>query len=188
MSYFEKDWYTIVRKHYFIFLFFLFKFLFFLVITWVIFGITFYYHEFFPDNVRDYLFLPIILFLLNYAFIKLILNLIEYYNYLFIIFKDQIYIINASLIFRNDIEVIDAFKIIKIDAFCRWFIANLFWFWYITIELQTREERTFRFMPDPYILLEKLKVQREEVLKSRKEKYLLEREIQDLEEVKNTKK
>lgn len=80
---------------------------------------------------------------------------------------------------RNDIEVIDAFKIIKIDAYSRWIISNLLSYWKLIIELQTREERLFRFMPKPYKLLDCLKDQREIVLENRKKKYIVDDYVQE---------
>lgn len=75
---------------------------------------------------------------------------------------------------RNDIEVIDAFKIIKLDAYSRGFISNVLSYGRITIELQTKEERIFRFMPKPYKLLQHLQEQREQVLENRKKKYIVD--------------
>ncbi len=75
---------------------------------------------------------------------------------------------------RNDIEVIDAFKIIKVDAYSRGIIPNIFSYGKLIIELQTREERLFRFMPKPYTLLKYLQEQREQVLENRKKKYIVD--------------
>lgn len=183
MSYYSKDWYTIVRKHYALAFLYLIKFIFFLFIAFFLFFISIKYKEILWEDIVKFVFFPLVFVLINYSFIRLILWIIEYFNYLFIISGDQIFIINASLIMRDDIEVIEAFKIIKIDAYSRWFFANILWFWKIIIELQTREERIFRFMPKPYKLLKKLNEQREMVLQARKKKYI----IDDIQESQNNK-
>ena len=80
---------------------------------------------------------------------------------------------------RNDIEVVDAFKIVKLDAYSRWFFSNLFGFGRIIMETQTKEERVFRFMPKPYKLLDILKQQRQTVLEQRKKKYIVDDVVVD---------
>ena len=98
---------------------------------------------------------------------------VEFYNSLFIISWDSIYIISATLLLKDEIEVIDALKIIEIDSHARWIFQNILWFWTIRIELQTKEERNIWFIPNPYKLLNTLKVQRETILENRKKKYIV---------------
>ncbi len=164
----------IVRKHWIIFFLFLLKFIFILIFAIILSFIWVFYREALGDELVLYVILPSVLILVNYSFFKFILSVIEFYNYLFIITWDQIFIINASLIMRNDIEIIDAFKIIKLDAYSRWFISNILWYGKIIIELQTKEERIFRFMPHPYILIKYLQKQRALVLENRKKKYIVD--------------
>lgn len=177
--YFEHNWNTIVRKHWVLALLYLVKFIFVFILACILFYVATSYRESLWEEVVLYIFFPLIFILVNYSFFKLILAMIEFYNYLFIISWDQIFVINASLIMRNDIEVIDAFKIIKLDAYSRWFISNVFSYGRITIELQTKEERIFRFMPHPYTLLKYLQEQREEVLENRKKKYIVDDYVQE---------
>lgn len=172
--YFEHNWNTIVRKHWILALLYLVKFILIFILACILFYIATTFRESLWEDVVSYIFFPLIFVLINYSFFRLILWLIEYYNYLFVISGDQIFVINTSLILRNDIEVIDSFKIIKLDAFSRWFFANLLLFWKITIELQTKEERVFHFIPKPYKLLDCLKAQREMVLENRKKKYIVD--------------
>lgn len=174
MSYFSKEDYSIIKKHYIILILYFIKFSFFLLIALVIWIVAIHYREALWEDIVNYVFFPLVLILVNYSFFKFISWAIEYYNYLFIIHKDQIFIINTSLILRNDIEVVDAFKIVKLDAYSRWFFSNLLWFWKIIIETQTKEERVFRFMPKPYKLLEILKKQRKTVLEERKKRYIVD--------------
>lgn len=172
--YFEHNWNTIVRKHWVLALLYLIKFVLIFVLACILFYIAMKYKEALGQEVVLYIFFPLVFILVNYSFLRLILWMIEYFNYLFVISWDQIFIINSSLILRNDIEVIDSFKIIKLDAFSRGFFANLLLFWKVTIELQTKEERVFHFIPRPYKLLDCLKDQREKVLENRKKKYIVD--------------
>lgn len=177
MSYFLQDGYSIIKKHYVLVLLYFIKFTFFLLLAIGIWFIGVMYREVIGDDIVNYIFFPLVFALINYSFFKFILWAIEYFNYLFIIHHDQIFIINSSLIMRNDIEVVDAFKIVKLDAYSRWFFSNLLWFWRIIIETQTKEERVFRFMPKPYKLLDILKKQRQSVLEERKKKYIVDDDI-----------
>lgn len=179
MSYFLKDGYSIIKKHYVLLIMYFLKFSFFLLLAlWIWFiGVT--YREVIGDDIVNYIFFPLVFVLVNYSFFKFIFGTIEYFNYLFIIHNDQIFIINSSLIMRNDIEVVDTFKIVKLDAYSRWFFSNLLWFGRIIIETQTKEERVFRFMPKPYKLLDILKKQRQTVLEERKKRYIIDDVVTD---------
>lgn len=126
------------------------------------------------EDLHWFIMFPVVFILVNYAFFRLIFALIEYYNHLFIIKGDQIFIIDATIILKDDIEIIEAFKIIKLDAYSRGFWSNFLSFWKIIVELQTKEERSFRFIPHPYEMLAKLKEQREFVLESRKKRYIVD--------------
>ncbi len=174
MTYFSKDGYSIIQKHYILVVLYFIKFSFFIFISLFIGYIWIQYRWQIGEELVLYVFFPLVFILINYSFFKFILWTIEYYNYLFIINNDQIFIINTSLIMRNDIEVVDAFKIVKLDAYSRWFFSNLLWFWKIIIETQTKEERVFRFMPKPYQLLDILKKQRQIVLEERKKRYIVD--------------
>lgn len=173
MAYYSGDWYTIIKKHFVLVILLFLKSIFILLISFFIFLVSLKIMETSSHDLTAYLFFPLVFFLVNYSIIKLILWLIEHYNYLFIIKNDQIFVINCSFILRDDIEVIDSFKIIKVDSFSRWFFSNIIWYWTIIIELQWHEEtRSFTFMPKPYKLIKKLEEQRNMVLTDRKKKYI----------------
>ena len=90
-----------------------------------------------------------------------------------IIQDDHVAIIKASLILKDDIEIIDSYRVMKIDAFCRWFFSNILWYWNLVIEQQKDDVRTFHFIPDPYKVLELLREQKQNVLDERKKKYIV---------------
>ena len=174
MWYYIKNWETIVLKHSLLVILAVIKFLF---LAFIIIVVTFFwvfYREIIWDELFLYVLFPFCFILLNYAFLRLVLALIEYYNYMFIIKDDQIIIINSSFILRDDIEIIESYKIIKMDSYSRWFFSNILWFWNIIVELQTKEERIFRFMPNPFRLINKLKAQRDYVLENRRKKYIVD--------------
>jgi len=131
------------------------------VIALVCIWIGFLYEDTWWLELVHYGITPLGLIVLNYACFRLIAWLVEYYSYMFIISGDQIFIVNSSLILKDDVEVIEAAKIIKIDAYSHGLMANIFAYGKIIIELQTREERIFRFMPHPYDILKALQTQRE---------------------------
>ncbi|MGB2110652.1 MAG: hypothetical protein ACPHY8_01705 [Patescibacteria group bacterium] len=43
-----------------------------------------------------------------------------------IVYKDQIVSIKCSLLFRDDIEIIDAYRIMKVDGYSRGLMQNIF--------------------------------------------------------------
>lgn len=173
MWYNIKPWCTIISKHKILLSLVIFKFIYFMLIISILMWIVSYYKDWIDENIKLYYIFPVIYSLFVYAFFKLALWFVEFYNSLFIISWDSIYIISATLLLKDEIEVIDALKIIEIDSHARWIFQNILWFWTIRIELQTKEERNIWFIPNPYKLLNTLKVQRETILENRKKKYIV---------------
>lgn len=176
MGYHTNQDCTAVTKHYIMNVMFFAKFFFFILLSLLFYYIWVEFKEtLWPDFIK-YLIFPLVFFFFNYGFLKLILGFIEYYNYLFIIKNDQIIIINCSFILKDDIEVIDSLKVIKVDSFSRGLVANLLSYGTIVIELQSREVRSFRFMPDPFRLLKKIQEQKVSILQRRGKKVLSDKE------------
>jgi hypothetical protein len=81
----------------------------------------------YPDiEYLNVLFFLFVFSTLNYAFISLILSVIYYYFDLIVIYKDQIVMIKCSLILRDDIEIVDAYRVMKVDGYSRGIFANIF--------------------------------------------------------------
>lgn len=123
MQYYLNSDNNIIIKRHIIILFYPFaKFIFVLILTGFLYFISI---SFFPeaqdnslwDYIKrlDFLF---ILILLNYAFFSVISAIISYYNNIIVIGKDNIIQIKCSLFLQNDIEVIDSYRIVKVDSFC----------------------------------------------------------------------
>ncbi len=172
MSYHSGSDCTAVTKHYILSFMFIAKFVFFVFLS----AVFYYFGTAFQEDLWKefilYIIFPLSLFFLNYWFLKLILGTIEYYNYIFIVKEDQIYIVNCSLFLKDDIEIIDSFKVIKVDSYSHGLVANILWYGTIVIELQSREVRSFRFMPNPFKLVKKLQEQRNMILEKRSKKYV----------------
>ncbi len=166
---------SIIKKHFILLLFSISKFIFFLLLSFIIYKI---YTLVDTKLVWSNLYIKYILFfaifvILNYSFIKFILDVIEYNNNLLIIKNDHIIILKASLILQDDIEIIDSYRVMKVDAFCRWIVSNIFWYWNLVIEQQKDDVRVFHFIPTPFKVLKILRQQKEKVLNERKKKYIV---------------
>ena len=152
------------------------KFVFFLLLSCLFYFVGVNFSEALGPDIIKYIVFPLSFVFFNYSFLKLILWFIEYYNYLFIIKDDQIFIINCSFLLKDDIEIIDSIKVIKVDSYSRWLFSNILWYGTIVIELQSREVRSFRFMPNPFKLVRKLQEQRDSILKKRSTKFVAVKE------------
>lgn len=186
-----KDWYTIIRRHIISMFYKFFKFGFlFLFTVFLYFIITFYIEDlhrgmeishYYSDDIHHTWHTEIISFLvifsiLNYAFFCLIFDFVKYSYNLIIIYDDQIIMIKWSLLKHDRIEIIDSFKVVKVDAFLNWIFANILRFWNLVLELQKNEVKVFNFIPRPYEMLMIIKKQRENVLNDRRKKYIIQNE------------
>lgn len=149
--------YAIIKKHFMMILYILAKFVFLLAIAAAVFIITYLYQDMFGHDMVAYFLFPLTIILINYAFIKLSLWLIFYYNDLVIFVRDKIIIVKSSLFMQDDLEIIDVSKVMKIDVQCHWIFANLLWYWNLVIEQQRDELRILHFIPKPYKTLQLLR-------------------------------
>lgn len=172
MNYFRKYDYTIIRRHWIILVFRYLKFWFFILLSFSLYKISILYNEKIWHEVVHYLLFPVIFILINYAFIKLILRYIKFYNDLLIIHNWQLIVIKSSLFFKDNIEFIDINKITKLDTYCKWFIPNLFWYWNLVAEQQRDEVRKFHFVSEPFKALQILKEEKQNTIDERKNTYI----------------
>ena len=173
MTYFSKYDYTIIRRHWIMLLFKYLKFFLFLLLTFIVYFISLQFidtvwHEF----VHIFLF-PLTFILINYAFIKLLLWYIKFYNDLLIIYDGHLIVIKSSLFFKDNIEFIDINKITKLDTYCRWLVPNALWFWNLVAEQQRDEVRTFHFVPEPFNALQLLNEEKQKTIEERKNRYVV---------------
>jgi hypothetical protein len=71
------------------------------------------------DNFLHTFIIPASLFIINVAFLIFIYDIIGYYNNIIIIDDNHIVIIQNSVLFREDIEIIDMARILKINIICQ---------------------------------------------------------------------
>jgi hypothetical protein len=145
-----------------------FKFFLFLLITFILYYIWVRYIDSIWHELIHVIVFPIVFLLVNYAFIKLILWYIKFYNDLLIIHDWQLIVIKSSLFFKDNIEFIDINKITKLDTYCTWFIANFFSFWTLVAEQQRDEVRKFHSVPNPFIALQLLNEEKQKLLQNMK--------------------
>lgn len=154
MTYFSKYDYTIVRRHWIVLFFRYLKFILFLSLTLFLFYISMIFVDTVWHELIYIFFFPWIFILVNYAFIKLILGYIKYYNDILIIHKWQLIVIKSSLFFLDNIEFIDINKVTKLDTYCKWFIPNFLSYGNLVVEQQREQVRTFHFIDKPFEVLQ----------------------------------
>lgn len=81
----EDNGNIIVRKHWVLLFLYLVKFIFILFFAIILSFIGIFYAESLGRDLVVYVIFPAVFLLVNYSFFKLILAMIEFYNYLFII-------------------------------------------------------------------------------------------------------
>jgi hypothetical protein len=150
----EINWYVLIKRHPVLLLIKFFKVFFWFIIIWVIYYFSLkYLPQIKKVDSLNYISFWIIFILLNYIFTKIIIYIIEYYNDLIILHNDQIIILKSSLIMKDDMEVIDVDKVMKIDSFSRGPFQNIIWYGSIIIEQQKNDVRTFAYIPKPHTIL-----------------------------------
>jgi hypothetical protein len=125
-----------------------------LILAFIFLWLYLYFFEHIEYTYRVIFFFPIIMILVYYAFIKLTLWYVKYYNNLLIIYDNKIIVIKTSLYLKDDVEFIDIRNITKIDTFCRWFFSNLFRYWTLVVEQQRDQVREFHFIPKPHRIIQ----------------------------------
>lgn len=113
-------------------------------------GITYSVQDSIPSDIVHYVLFPIAFLLVNYAFVKLLLDIVKYENKLVIILRDKLIMLSSSLLFQEDLEIMDVGKIMKIDVECHGILANVFGFGNLILEQQKDEVRVLHYIPNPY--------------------------------------
>ena len=161
--YFETGDCTILKRHFFLLLFSILKFIFLLTLAGVLYYVSDTYlvgDAHMVSSWLAYVLFVLIMVVLNYAFLRLVLSIIDYYHTIIIVKGEQIFIIHCTIIMQDDMEVIDSYRITKVDVFSHGIIANLIGYGNRVIEQQRDDVRTLHFIPDPYRILKILKEQK----------------------------
>ncbi len=148
MSYFKTYWeYTIIKRHFFLLSFSIVKFIWLSTIAFILCYIA---SKITTDQNNFSTILYVIwILLLNYWFLRVVLGLIRYYNNLLIICPKQVILIKSTLLFKDEIQSLDTFKIMKLDSICDGLISNISWYGKLVIEQQNDELITLNFIPKP---------------------------------------
>lgn len=157
MNYYLKPDYIIIRRHWILTLFRYLKLVFYSLLSLFFYFLAVKFGAVIWEEITWYILFPASFLIINYAFFKLILWYIEYYNNLLIIHKTQFIVIKASLVLKDDLEIIDLYKVTKMDTYCRWIISNLLWFWTLVIEQQWDTVKNFGYIPNSHRALRYLK-------------------------------
>lgn len=152
-----KDDYTLITRHPIVLLHDIVKSLFFIIASGLILLVVSQYRAILSTDTVLYILFPIALLLVNYAFMKLILSIINYYNKLIIIVPDKLIIIDSSLVMKEDIEIVDLSKVVKVDVECHGIFAVIFGYGHLIIEQSRNEVRTLHFVSKPYDILHIIK-------------------------------
>ncbi len=106
-----------------------------------------------PADLVHYFIFPAVLILVNYAMFQLVFGIIRYHNKLIIVVRDRIILISSSLILKEDIEIMELSKVMKIDVECHGLLPNVLNFGMLIIEQHKNDVRTIRLVPDPFTVL-----------------------------------
>lgn len=106
-----------------------------------------------PADLVRYFIFPAVLILINYAMFQLAFGVVKYHNKLIIVVRDRIILISSSLILKEDIEIMELSKVMKIDVECHGLLPNVLNFGMLIIEQQKNDVRTMRLVPDPFTVL-----------------------------------
>lgn len=173
MNYFTKYDYTIIRRHWIILLFRYMHFFLFIFFSFSLVYISFKFSLWIPEDVIKYIIFPVVFIFVNYAFIKLFLAYVSFYNNLIIIYEWQLIVVNSTLLFVDDIEFLDILKATKIDTYCRWIIPNLLNFWKLVIEQQREQVRAFHCVPDLSRSIQIINDEKQRTIEEWKKTYLV---------------
>jgi hypothetical protein len=70
----------------------------------------------FPSDFSNYVLLPTLLITINYLFIQIILNIVDFYGRIMLVSAESIIIVHTSLILIDDIEFMNIQSILKVDV------------------------------------------------------------------------
>lgn len=150
MTILSQENYTIVTRHIVYLLYTVAKFFFLILIAGALYIFIAMYKSTLGEDIVSFVFFPVVFLLVNYGFIQLILGIIRFYNKLVIIVRDKFIIINSSLLFQEDLEIMDLAKVMKIDVECHGLFANILGYGHLIMEQQKDEVRMIHFIPKPF--------------------------------------
>ncbi len=106
MRYYEKDGYMLIRRHWIVMLLNYLKFIFLMSLAGLLFYIAIAFQGVLGRVLVVYVMFPAIFLTINFAFLKLIFDMIKYFNRLIVIDNHSVIVIKTSLIETDNIELI----------------------------------------------------------------------------------
>ena len=139
-----------MRRHWIILFFNYLSFTFLLIVSALLYYISIKYQVYLWYDLIMFIIFPVIFLIINYAFLKLLLNYINYYNNLIILKDSNVIVIKTSLLDTDNIEIIDLNKITKIDTLMEWIVANILSYGNVVLEQYKDRTRIFHHIYKPY--------------------------------------
>jgi hypothetical protein len=170
MSFITTSHHTIVQKHKILYIFKIIKFVFLLGVLMVLGWIAHRNKDeilTLHPTIMYFVIIPMLFVCLNYVFVKFILETVVYFHDLVIFYKDKIIIIKNSLFLQSDFEIIDVYRIQKLNITCHGIFANIFWYGNISIEQQNDDVKIIHFVPRPEKIVELLEIRRSTIISER---------------------
>lgn len=126
--------YKIYCRHAILLFFMVFKFIFLLfplgLLTWI-----FYEYNFiFSQDFSNYILLPTLLITVNYIFLQIILNIIDFYGRIMLVSHESVILSHASLILIDDIEFMNIKSILKVDVEKHGLLASIMNYGHLILE------------------------------------------------------
>lgn len=164
----------LIRRHLILLFIKTYNYLFSIIWGLTIFSILIIYNEYFNVNELLKIILFIVWFLMIHIwFFAFLSQYIKYKWNMIIIINDQIILLKYWLLLEDDIEIIDAYRIMKFDWFVHWLLPNIIWYWQLVIEQQKEQPRTLSYIPLPYKVLWILKEQRAHIQRTKDNKKII---------------
>lgn len=143
--------YITIKRHKILLIMKTLKFFFFLLPIGLLVWIFYSYSNMFPSDFSNLVVLPIALISINYVFLQIILNFIDYYGRVMLISNHAIIIIHSTLLLIDDIEFMKLPSILKVDVERHGFLTNIFNYGHLILE-QTNEIRRIHYIPYPHTI------------------------------------
>ncbi len=148
--------YSLVQRHRILLILTSIKYIFFIIPMGLIVWIFYRYHTVLPPSFSNYILLPLLLIAINYIFLQIALEGIEFYGKIILIWGNHIILLHTSCILIDDIEFIDTKSILKIDVERHGLISNIFNYGDIIIE-QRNDVRRIHYVPFPHTIYHVIK-------------------------------
>lgn len=151
-----KESYIVIHRHKILLFLLTVKYVFFMILLIIIILGFFKYKYILSPDVSNYIFLPLIVLSINYIFLQIILDGIDFYGKIMLIWWPSIILTHTSFLLIDDIEFIDTKSILKLDVERHGLLANILNYWHLIIE-QRNDVRRVHYLPYPHAIYDTIK-------------------------------